>query len=59
VGAHDAARVYDAAPATKNKVSLQGYLRKVYSISTVYGFLEAPLDRASDSEVKKGIDDSK
>ena len=29
-------RVYDAVPASKNKVSLQGYLRKVYSISTVY-----------------------
>ena len=36
VGAHDAARVYDAAPAPKNKVSLQGPLRKVYSISNVY-----------------------
>ena len=36
MGAHDAARVYDAAPAPKNKVSLQGPLRKVYSISNVY-----------------------
>ena len=36
VGAHDATRVYDAAPAPKNKVSLQGPLRKVYSISNVY-----------------------
>ena len=37
VGAHDAARVYDAAHAPKNKVSLQGPLRKVYSILNVYG----------------------
>ena len=36
VGAPYAARVYDAAPAPKNKVSLQGPLRKVYSISNVY-----------------------
>ena len=36
VGAHDAARVYDAAHAPKNKVLLQGPLRKVYSISNVY-----------------------
>ena len=34
--AHDAALSYDAAPAPKNKVSLQGYLRKVYSILKVY-----------------------
>ena len=37
VGAHDAVRVYDAAHAPKNKVSLQGPIRKVYSISNVYG----------------------
>ena len=37
VGAHEAACVYHAAPAPKNKISLQGPLRKVYSISNVYG----------------------
>ena len=37
VGAPYAVRVYDAAPAPKNKVPLQGPLRKVYSISNVYG----------------------
>ena len=36
VRVHDAALSYNAAPAPKNKVSLQGYSRKVYSISTVY-----------------------
>ena len=34
MGASYAARVYEAAP--NNKVSLQGPLRKVYSISNVY-----------------------
>jgi hypothetical protein len=37
MGAHDAARVYDAAPTGKNKVSLQGPLRKVY-LYKVYDF---------------------
>ena len=36
MGAHDAAHVYDAAPAPKNKVSLQGPLTKVYSLSNIY-----------------------
>ena len=36
VGAPYAVRVYDAAPAPKNKVLLQGPLRKVYSILNVY-----------------------
>ena len=36
VGVPYAARVYDAVPAPKNMVSLQGPLRKVYSISNVY-----------------------
>ena len=36
VGAPYAARVYDAAPAPRNQVSLQRPLRKVYSISNVY-----------------------
>ena len=35
-GAHDTTLSYDAAPASKNKVSLQGSLRKVHSISNVY-----------------------
>ena len=35
-----AARVYDAAPAPRNRVLLQGPLRKVYSISKVYGEVE-------------------
>ena len=38
VAAPYAARVYDAAPAPKNQVSLQGHLRKVHSISKVYSF---------------------
>ena len=38
LGAHDAARVYNAAPSPKNKVLLQGPLWKVYSISKVYDF---------------------
>ena len=33
-----AARVYDAAPTPRNQVSLQGPLRKVYSISKVYDY---------------------
>ena len=37
VGAPYTARVYDAAPTPKNKVSMQFPLRKVYSISNVYG----------------------
>ena len=37
MGAPYTARVYDATPAPKNKVSLQGPIRKVYSISNVYG----------------------
>ena len=41
VGANDAAPVNDATPAPKNKVSLQGPLRKVYSISNVYGVVLA------------------
>ena len=36
MGTHDAAHVYDAAHAPKNKVLLQGPLRKVYSILNVY-----------------------
>ena len=36
VGAPYAMRVYDAAPDPRNRVSLQGPLRKVYSISKVY-----------------------
>ena len=36
VGASYAARVYDAVPAPKKRVSLQGPLRKVYSILKVY-----------------------
>ena len=36
VGAPYAARVYDAAPAPKKVVTLQGPLRKVYSILKVY-----------------------
>ena len=42
MGAPYAVRVYDAAPAPKNKVLLQGPLRKVYSISNVYA-LNLPL----------------
>jgi hypothetical protein len=37
VGAPYAARVYDAAPKPKKGVTLQGPLRKVYSILKVYG----------------------
>ena len=36
VGTPYASRVYDAAPAPKNKVSLQGPLTKVYSLSNIY-----------------------
>ena len=36
VGVPYAGRVYDAVPAPKKRVSLQGPLRKVYSILKVY-----------------------
>ena len=52
MGAPYAERVYDAAPAPKNKVSLQGPLRKVYSIWNVYGGIPFSLNFLDNLVVK-------